>query len=122
MLLERRQRRRLEDARISERCVWRQDGLHIGGKVHGRPAARPGVKTKPAVDKRIEHQIEKLIHQLEGDDLRTGRDFAVDLRQPGCGEIGELRGDAAGCVEVIGQCGGNALLVHRKAGDGEVSG
>ena len=47
----------------------------------GAKPMAPPPKLPAAVDKRIEHQPQKLRHDLEGATLRAGCRFAVDLGQ-----------------------------------------
>jgi hypothetical protein len=94
--------------------------LRIGREAHGRTAAyRAGAK--PAVDKRIEHQVQKLVRQLERGHLAPGCDLTVKVHQrigegtPGLPEyLQEIRRQCAATVEIIVERGRDAALVAGK--------
>ena len=79
---------------------------------------RAGIATEAAVaarHERIRDQRQEQVHGVEGRLLRSGRQFAGDLRQAGRRERGEADRNAAGGIEEIGQRVGDVLLVDVEA-------
>jgi hypothetical protein len=111
---ERRRWRRLEHARVGERDIGRERRLSIRREAH-RGAARAA---DPAVDERIQHDAEKLVHQQEYALVGAGRYLTVQLSQRtgqiGAGQIEdrhERRRQRTAAIEEIVQRIGDVLLV-----------
>ena len=80
-LFKRRRRRRLEYAGISQRDLGRQARLLIRRKTHRATTNAAGAAAEPAVNKRIEHDAQKLGHHLKAAAFSTGRHLAGQLRE-----------------------------------------
>ena len=118
-MLERGRWWRLEHAGISERDVGRQARQLIGGKADRLSATEPTTAAaEAALDERIEHQVQKLGHDIECAMLGIGRHLAGDLRE--CvAEIAtgqaedrrKVRRQRAAGIEEVVDGGGDVLLV-----------